>query len=254
MNLPEIAAAAGITRSTAQRLAFTLQTLGLLKKDPKSKRYSLAPDVLDIACNYLEAHPLFDRANAVMLELNRETGETVNLSEPAGLDMMYICRFPSPMRLLVHMPLGRRIPMFCSSSGRMWLSSVSDERAMDILERSERLKFTEHTITDLDLLLEEIRRARDNRYAYCLNEYYQGDLAMAVPVYGRSGQMEAALQLSVPSSKWDTQQALEHFIPKMQEAALLMQRTGPASNRPVHAATRAPGPKDQVAAPPGTRL
>ena len=252
MNLPEIAAASGVTRSTAQRLAFTLQALGLLKKDAKTKRYSLAPDVLDMACHYLEAHPLVDRANAVLLELNRETGETVNLAEPAGLDMMYICRFPSPMRLLVHMPLGRRIPMFCSSSGRTWLSGLPDSEIAATLERSELTKFTEHTITDRSLLMKEIHRVRDNRFACCINEYYQGDLALAVPVYGRSGRMEAALQLSVPSSKWEAEQAIKHFVPKMQAAASLMQRAAPSADYRATHSSAAPGPKDQVAAPPGT--
>ncbi len=40
MNLPEIAEAAGVTKSAAQRFTHTLVALGLLRKDLVSKRYS----------------------------------------------------------------------------------------------------------------------------------------------------------------------------------------------------------------------
>lgn len=67
----------------------------MLNKDPVSKRYSLSSRTLDAGCRYLESHPLLDRANPFLLELNRNAGETVNLAEPAGQDMIYIGRFPS---------------------------------------------------------------------------------------------------------------------------------------------------------------
>ncbi|RFQ03460.1 IclR family transcriptional regulator [Pseudomonas putida] len=115
MNLREISEAAGVTKSAAQRFTHTLVTLGLLKKDSSSKRFSLSTRSLDLGCRYLQAHVLLERANPYLLDLNRNTGETVNLSEPDGEHMVYIGRFPSPQRPVVHMPVGRRLPIFCSS-------------------------------------------------------------------------------------------------------------------------------------------
>ena len=251
MSLPEIAEAVSITKSAAQRISFTLLKLGLLKKDEKTKRYSLAPSVLDTTCHYLESHPLVDRANAVLLELNRETGETVNLAEPSGLDMIYVCRFPSPLRLLVHMPIGRRIPMFCSSSGRIWLASQSPEVVRQVLSSSALIKYTDHTVTDMEALIAEIDQAQHRQFACCVNEYYPGDLALAVPVYGENS-VVASLQLSVPSAKWTAQNAIEHFVPKLQASASLMRRTSPDPFRGSRKDPEANRPWDQQAAPFGT--
>lgn len=232
MSLPEIAAAAGISRSAAQRFAFTLEALGLLLKDPVSKRYSLSSRTLDAGCHYLQSHSLLDRANPYLLELNRNAGETVNLAEPAGTDMIYIGRFPSPMRLMVHMPVGRRIPMYCSSTGRAYLSCLPEEQALAILESTQRIRFTPNTVVDLEALLDCLQIARQEGYAYCSEEYYRGDLALAVPVFDLNHHVVASLQMSVPVSKWSLKKAVSRFIPMMQDTARLISTT-PPTQRPL---------------------
>ncbi|MFP5405918.1 MAG: IclR family transcriptional regulator, partial [Gammaproteobacteria bacterium] len=86
MSLPEIASAAGISKSAAQRFAFTLEALGYLSKDTVSKRYSLTPRVLELGYRYLLVDRVLERASPYLLELNRRCGETVNISEPDGVD------------------------------------------------------------------------------------------------------------------------------------------------------------------------
>ncbi len=232
MSLPEIAAKAGISRSAAQRFAFTLEAIGLLMKDPVSKRYSLSSRTLDAGCRYLQSHPLLDRANPYLLELNRNAGETVNLAEPAGADMIYIGRFPSPMRLMVHMPIGRRIPMYCSSAGRAYLSCLPEAQALQIMQGTQRMRFTPNTVVEVDELLVRLQRARQEGYAYCNEEYYRGDLALAVPVFDLGQQVVASLQVSVPASRWSLKRAVSRFVPMMQETARLISTTPPTQRAP----------------------
>ena len=58
LNLADIAAAAGITKSSAQRFTSTLQQLGYLQRDVHSKRWVLSPRVLTIGHAYLAGHTL----------------------------------------------------------------------------------------------------------------------------------------------------------------------------------------------------
>lgn len=116
MNLPEIAAAADISKSAAQRFAFTLEALGYLGRVSPGKRYCLTPKVLELGFRYLLVDRLLERANPYLLELNRKCRETVNIAEPDGTDMVYVQRFPSHHSMPVFMPIGRRLPMYCSSS------------------------------------------------------------------------------------------------------------------------------------------
>jgi DNA-binding IclR family transcriptional regulator len=36
------------------------------------------------------------------------------------LEMVFIARFPSHKRFFIHMPIGRRLPMYCTASGGAW--------------------------------------------------------------------------------------------------------------------------------------
>jgi IclR family pca regulon transcriptional regulator len=227
MNLREIAEAAGVTKSAAQRFTHTLVALGLLRKDSVSKRYSLSPRTLDAGYRYLQAHVLLERANPYLLDLNRQTGETVNLAEPDGDEMVYIGRFPSPHRAIVHMPVGRRLPLFCSSAGRAYLSCLPDEQVKQILDRVERPRYTPHTLTDLDKLLELITTVRESGFAYSVEEFYLGDLAFAVPVRNIRGEAVAAVNLSVSTAYWTFERAHTELVPKLIHTANLISTKPP---------------------------
>ena len=228
MSLPEIASAAGISKSAAQRFAHTLETLGMLTKDPASKRYSLSSRTLDLGYRYLQSHALLERASPYLLELNRRSGETVNLGEPAGLEMIYIGRFPSPLRSIVHMPIGRRLPMYTASAGRAYLSGLPEHEARAILEASDRVKFTPRTVTEIEPLMEMLAQAREQGYAYSNEEYYRGDLALAVPVHDVSQRVVAAVNVSVSTSDWTLASAIDQFVPLMLDTARLISTTPPS--------------------------
>jgi len=58
MTIADVAEAAGINKSSAQRMVFTLEQLGYLRKHPQTRRYQLTPRVMEIGFNYLAANPL----------------------------------------------------------------------------------------------------------------------------------------------------------------------------------------------------
>src|SRR5271163_3218390 len=116
LNLGEVAAAVGMTKSSAQRCTHTLERLGYLRRDPKVKRWVLTPRALGIAHAYLSGHVLLEQATTHLIDLNQTCGESVSLSEPDDTDMVYIARFPSHKRFLIHMPVGRRLPMYCAGA------------------------------------------------------------------------------------------------------------------------------------------
>ena len=76
MTIAEIAEVAGINKSSAQRMVFTLEQLGYLRKHPQTRRYQLTLQVMKVGYNYLAADPLIDVANPFLSELTKVTAET----------------------------------------------------------------------------------------------------------------------------------------------------------------------------------
>lgn len=227
MNLPEIAQAAGISKSAAQRLAYTLESLGYLQKDPHTRRFALGLRTLGFAYRYVTASALIERAYPYLLELNQKSQETVNLSEPDGLDMVFCARFASPIHSIVHMPVGKRLPIFCTSSGRAYLSALPEDEARAILEASDRVPYTQATEVDVEPLMARIRSARAEGYAWAEQEYYWGDLNIAVPLLNEAGRPIAAVNVSVDTGRWTMEILREKVAPMLIATAAMISSCQP---------------------------
>ena len=202
LNLVEMAAATGMTKSSAQRCVHTLERLGYLRRDADSKRWVLSPRALSSAYAYLSGHPLIEQATTHFVDLNQACGESVSLSEPDDTDMVYVARFPSHKRFFIHMPVGRRLPMYCTAAGRAYLSALPRAEAIQILRRSPLRALTPLTIVDPEVLIERIDAAREAGYAWCEQECYRGDLTIGAPILGDEGRPIAAVNISGPTSRW----------------------------------------------------
>ncbi|HET9388791.1 MAG TPA: IclR family transcriptional regulator [Steroidobacteraceae bacterium] len=202
MNLGEIAAAVGMTKSSAQRCTHTLERLGYLRRDLRVKRWVLTPRSLSVAHAYLAGHALLEQATTHLIDLNQASGESVSLSEPDDLDMVFIARFPSHKRFFIHMPVGRRLPMYCTASGRAYLSALPAGESQRLVRRSPLRQFTPSTLTDPAEILRHVGLAREAGYAWSDQECYRGDLTIAAAVLGEDGRPVAAINVSAPTSRW----------------------------------------------------
>jgi DNA-binding IclR family transcriptional regulator len=219
MTLGELASATGYTRSSVQRLVFTLEALGYLRRGDDPRRYELTPRACEAGFRYLDASRLVAVGIPDLFELNRRCRESVNMSEPDGTDMVFVARFPGHDSVAIHMPVGRRLPMYCTASGRAYLSrlAVADARAR--LHASDIRAHTQTTVTQLARLEAMLREARSAGYAHANGEYYRGDLNVAAPLVRAGGAVVGAINISVPASRWTLAQAREKLAPLVIETA-----------------------------------
>ncbi|KWC44762.1 IclR family transcriptional regulator [Burkholderia ubonensis] len=219
MTLAEVAEAAAMTKSSAQRMVYTLEKLGYIRKHPVTRRYQLTPRVMRIGFNYLAADTLIDVANPFLSELTNMTGETSNLTEPDDDEMVYVARFVSTKFVPIHMPIGSRIPMYCTGSGRAFLSALPPGEARDRLCQMAREPFTPRTVTALDDLIALLDDARRNGYATNQEELFIGDMSIAAPVLGNQGRPVAAVHVVAPTSRWTLDEALRKLAPTVIDCA-----------------------------------
>jgi len=215
MTLADVAEATDITKSSAQRMIFTLEKLGYVRRHPRTRRYQLTPRVMEIGFNYLAANPLIEVANPFLSELTKVTTETSCLTEPDGVDMVYVARFVSAQFVPVHMPIGSRIPMYCTASGRAYLSALPEDEARTLIEACDRVPHTAHTRTGVDEILEELRQAKLQGFATNAEELFLGDMTIAAPVMGSQGRPVASVHLVAPTSRWTLEEAVRKLAPTL---------------------------------------
>jgi DNA-binding IclR family transcriptional regulator len=215
MSLTELASATGLSKSAVQRSAFTLEKLGYLAKESRTKRYHLTLKALEFGYSYLNNDDLIAKANPYLHSLNSACGETCSLSESQEVNMVNVARFPAQKSLYVYFPIGQPFPMYCSASGRAYLSRLPLNEVEAILDRTELIRRTETTITDKNDLIETIREAGRKGYAWANGEFYQGDINVGVPIVDKKGRPIGAVNVSVPSSRWTLKEACNELGPRL---------------------------------------
>lgn len=121
----ELAAAAGVNRSTAWRLLATLEAHDLVGRDPQTNRYDLGMGTLQLAAR-APVGAIARRARPLLERLARDAGEAATLTVGGASSLVVIDQVDAPQVVNVRWT-GRMIPVEASSVGKLLLASWSDD-------------------------------------------------------------------------------------------------------------------------------
>jgi IclR family pca regulon transcriptional regulator len=219
MTLADIARAAGLDRSATQRVVYTLETLGYLRRIRGTRNYGLTPKVLQFSYNYICANELIDKASPYLLDVSRTLGETTNLQELDGNDIVFTARFPGRHMVNINIVVGSRLPAVFTASGTVILSRLPEARQREILAATDMTPITPYTETSRDALMVRIATAAERGYAISVNETVLGDISVAAAITDQHGLPIAAINVSVPTTRWTVERAETELVHHVQVAA-----------------------------------
>lgn len=245
MGLSEIVQASGLDKSSVQRFTFTLHALGYLRKDASTRKYALSPRVLELGFAYLQTDSLVEYATPHMYEANRRSGETVNVTQLFDTEVVYVARAPGHHVISVDIFLGMRIPAYVCGPGRAILAFMEEAAAAAIIDRSELRKLTPKTVASRGGLMRELAQIRSKGYAIAEEQCYLGEISVAAPIFNGNREPIAALNISVPSSRWSIKQIEEQLVSIVIETSRAISPAhGSASSHPwFHSAARQRPPR-----------
>jgi len=192
LGVTEMASLLGVHKSTASRLAATLERAGLLAR--YGRRYRLGFEAIRLGTLALASFDLIASMQAAMDKLSKHTGETINLAVPAGADILNVAEVPSTYILSCTGGwTGRRTKPHAVANGKVLLA----HRAIPMPRHLDR--YTEHTITTREALEAELEAVRRNGYATAAAELEEGLVAVASPIFDATGACVAALSISGPA-------------------------------------------------------
>ncbi|HEX5129098.1 MAG TPA: IclR family transcriptional regulator C-terminal domain-containing protein [Usitatibacter sp.] len=223
LTLREIAQACDMDKSAAQRFSHTLVQLGYLEKCGDTKRFSLGKKVLELSFNYLRASTLVEAASPVLIELQKASGQRVNLSLFDDTSIIYAIRQLSKREYYYSSLIGRRMPIYCTSGGRMMLAHLSKEEMNDILKRCEMKPITPRTIHEPARVRAKIAEAREKGYALTVEETVLGEQVVAGAILVGDKPV-AAVHVAGSLGEFTPAQFEKKFAPLAAEAAHALNR------------------------------
>jgi DNA-binding IclR family transcriptional regulator len=196
-GVTEIAIELGVHKSTAFRLLAVLEARGLVDQHGDRGKYRLGLGVLRLAGATTARLDLIQQGRAVCEALAREVSETVNITILSGQDALYLDQVAGTSALQTQNWVGQRIPLHCTSNGKVLLAFLPEHRLAELL--AEPLtRFTPYTITDPVRLRAELAAVRELGYSTAAQELELGLVAVAAPVRDISGTVIASVSASGP--------------------------------------------------------
>ncbi|MEL6585257.1 MAG: IclR family transcriptional regulator [Pseudomonadota bacterium] len=217
----EVNARLGLPKPTIHRLFATLVEEGFLHREMGGRSYIPARRLRALAGGVLSSAHIRTARQAILRRLSSDIGETCNVAIPDGGSMIYLERVETEWPLRIQLPTGTRVPLYCTASGKMFLSTLS-QRALDAYLRSTKLDArAAGTFTSRSELLGALSEIRANGYSTDRGEFMSDMVALAVPVQDNNGRLMATLSFHAPTQRMDLDTGLK-WLPRLQAAAAEM--------------------------------
>lgn len=218
ISLAELSKKVALHNSTTFHLVRTMVDLGIVRQEKHTKRYQLGRKIFTLAASSLSELQLVSVATPVLEELAAATGETAHLGIRSGDHVSVAARIAGAGAFQLVERSGGVRPLHCTALGKVLLAQMDDEQLRRFLDTAALTPSTTKSITDPQLLFEEIRTARGVGLGYDDGEYNTEVRCVAAPIFDFRGQAAGAVGISGPVWRI-TLQRLQELAEKVRASA-----------------------------------
>ena len=183
LTLTELTECSGYPKSTVFGLLTTMRAYDVITQTPEGK-YALGLRLFEYGRQVERPY---------MEHLSQRTGASVMLSICEGGSVITLDQVEARDKLRIVSDAGARLPIYCTSQGKVFLAHMSRTAAEALLRGQVITQFTPHTITDIPSLLREAEICRANGYAIENGEYKIGLRSISAPVRTVEGKVRYAV-------------------------------------------------------------
>ncbi len=180
------------------RLFNTAEEEGFLQRDIDGRSYGPGPRLRRLSVNTLSSQRLRTLRLSILTEVVEQMDETCNISVPDREHMVYLERIETKWPLRIQLPVGTRVPLHCTASGKMYLSSLNPRYLDRYLATHKLEEHTSKTITDVAALKAELSKTRKRGYSTDDEEFMYGMVAVAVAIVDDQGRLVSTLSAHSP--------------------------------------------------------
>lgn len=190
-SLTEMAAELDIGKSTVHRILISLESEGLIVKDPKTNLYRLGVSFLSLGNVITKNMQLYQYSTPILESLQKTTGETsgIMVLEKEYAYVVNLVESHYPIHYSTY--IGQKEHVYCSSTGLVILAFQSAKTIDSLKERINPPK-------DFDC---KIDSTRSNGYYVSIDEFYENVTSIAVPIRNGRGEVIASLAIAGPSER-----------------------------------------------------
>ncbi|MFC4440416.1 MULTISPECIES: IclR family transcriptional regulator [Natrialbaceae] len=198
-GVTETAKALDMSKGVVHNHLNTLEAIEFVVKEDEEYRLSLR--FLELGEYQRNQMRLYRIGREQVKELASETGELVNLATEEHGRCVYLSLSRGEKAVEADTYAGHRPYLHNTALGKAILAHLPDTRITEILDHRGLPQSTEHTITDRDVLFEELEAIRDRGVAFDRQERLSGLRCVAAPIKKNDGVVAGAISVSGPMTR-----------------------------------------------------
>ncbi|WP_058368947.1 IclR family transcriptional regulator [Psychrobacter sp. ENNN9_III] len=160
----------------------------------------------------------FNEREVILQKLVEDIQETCGIGIPYHMNMVYTNRVTTSLPLQIYLPVGSKSPMWCTATGKLYLSQLSASSRRKMLSNLTLNKFTKNTIIDIDALNTELDHIAKTGVGVDNEEFISEMVAVSVPILDKKSRYLASLYVHAPTVRVSLDELLAH-VPRLQTAA-----------------------------------
>jgi len=149
-----------------------------------------------LGCAAIQGLEIREVSRPYLEDLSSKTNELVALSVLDGQEVVYLDKIDCSQSVRAYIPIGRRAPAYCISTGKAILAHRGDHEVIKIA--SSMKKFTDHTVIGREALKKHLAEIRRRGYSINFGEWHEDLGGVASPIRDRESNVVAAIGITVP--------------------------------------------------------
>jgi len=197
LTAPELARRLSLPRSTIFRLLTTLETMGFVTRS--GNEYRLGMSVLRLGFEYLASLELTELGQPLLARLCDHLNYPSNLVVRDGRSIVYVAKVSPPSVFSSAVTVGTRLPAHATVLGRILLADLSLNALRELYPEERLEQFSPCTPKTVLELFDLVQADRLRGYVSGEGFFEPSISTVAAPVRDASGQVVAALGLTIPT-------------------------------------------------------
>lgn len=198
-TITELADHLDIPKTTVFNHLKTLESEEFVVKEGDS--YKLGLQYLELGeCSRIQ-HELFEHAKPEVVNLAQETGELSGISTEEYGQGVFLFITEGENAVRIDTQTGMRVYLHTFALGKAILAYTPYERIEEILDRYGLPAMTPNTITDREVLYDELEAIREGGIAFDDEERVKGLRTVAAPILTNDEEVLGAISVAAPTSR-----------------------------------------------------
>jgi DNA-binding IclR family transcriptional regulator len=206
-----------LPKSTLHRFLVSLETHGILRRNPDDKLWRPGFRLLDWGKLAEKTIDWARVARPLMRGLAAATGEMIILTAYSEQEVVCIEKIEARHYVRLALEVGSRRPAHAGASSKVLAAFLPESERRAIIWDRELPRLCKNTITDPEELSIELENIRRQGYAQSIEETDAGAWGIATPFFDHEGRLVGAIGVAGPIQRYSEDLA-RHYVDLCQEA------------------------------------